>query len=145
MLLHLLHGNLPAPDGVALLAVRPQLPPVNVCVAVLAPLSNVGENRLDVTLDAGDRLVHAAQGITRLIVIEFRNCSYGLPPVRGVAVLTWSSEIAVRTVRTTISLTLRASRSCGKRQHQHSNQIEHTPRRRHGLAPCFGPTTLKSG
>jgi hypothetical protein len=36
------------------------LPPVNVCMAVLASLSYICENWLHVALDASDCLVHAA-------------------------------------------------------------------------------------
>src|SRR4249920_1120060 len=59
MLLDLLNGDLPSTDGVALLAIRSQLPLVNIGVTILATLSNVGENRPYVTLRAAYRLVHA--------------------------------------------------------------------------------------
>lgn len=88
MLLHLPDGDLPSTDRVALLAICSQLPLVNVSVAILATLSNVGENRPDVTLSAAHRLVHAAQRIFRLVVIEFRSPADWLPCVRRVAVLT---------------------------------------------------------
>ena len=60
MLLNLLDGDIPSTDRVALLAVRSQLPIVNVGVTILAVLSNVGENRPDVTFSATHRLMHAA-------------------------------------------------------------------------------------
>ena len=58
MLLDLLNRNLPAPYRMALLAIRPQLPLMNVRVAVLASLPHIGEHRLHVTLDATYGLVH---------------------------------------------------------------------------------------
>src|ERR1700741_3132933 len=72
VLLHLSNRDLPSPDGVALRAIRTQLPPMNVGVAILATLSNIGENRPDVTLSAVYRLVQPAQRIFRLVVVEFR-------------------------------------------------------------------------
>lgn len=88
MLLHLPDGDLPSTDRVTLLAIRSQLSLVNVGVAILANVSNVGENRPDVTLSAAHRLVHAAQRIFRQVVIEFRNSADWFPCVRRVAVLT---------------------------------------------------------
>jgi len=88
MLLYVLNGDLPSTDGVTLLAVRAQLPLVNVGVAILAALSNVSENRPDVTFSATHRLMHAAQRIFCLVVIEFRNSSDRFPCARRVAVLT---------------------------------------------------------
>ena len=101
---------------------------MNVRVTVLASLSDVAEYHLDVTLDAGDRLVHAAQRISRLIVIEFRNRANRFPPRCGVAVLTRQVEISVWTVRTCGILRLRTSGRSGKCQEQHGDQIEPAPR-----------------
>jgi len=60
MLLNLLNRDLPATDRMALLAVRSQLPLVNIGVTVLATLSDVSENQSDVTFSAAYRVVHAA-------------------------------------------------------------------------------------
>jgi len=73
VLINLLHRNMPAPNRVALLAVRAHLALVDVGVAILAALADVGEDRFHVTLRAGYGLVHSAQGIAGLVVIEFRN------------------------------------------------------------------------
>ncbi len=127
VLLDLLDRHLPAADRVALLAIGSQLPLVNVRVAVLASLSDIGEHRLDVALDAGHRLVHAAQRISRLIVIEFGDRADGFPSGGSVAVLTGHVQISVRTMRSSGSLRLRASRDSGKRQQQHCDQIEYAP------------------
>jgi hypothetical protein len=99
MLLNLLNGDLPSPDGVALLAIRSQLALVNVGMTILATLSNVGENRPYVTLCATHRLMHAAQRKFRLVVIEFRNAADWFPCGRCVAVLAGNAQIAVWTVR----------------------------------------------
>ena len=61
MLLNLLDRNLPASNGVALLAAGPQLAPVNIRVAILAALADIGEDGLNVALSARHRGVHTAQ------------------------------------------------------------------------------------
>jgi len=127
MLLHLLNGDLPSQDRVALLAICSQLPLVNVGVAVLAILSNVGENRPNVTLSATHRLVHAAQRIFRLVVIEFWNSADGSPSARGVAVLTGNAQVAVWTMRSSGNLRMCASRGCRKCERQNGKQLENVP------------------
>ncbi len=87
MLLDLLDGNLPSADRVALLAIGAQLALVNVGVAILTALAHAGENHLDVTLCAGYRGVHTAQGIPRLVMVELGNRADRPPAVCGVAVL----------------------------------------------------------
>jgi len=129
VLLHLLNRDLPAANGVALLAVRSQLALVNVGVAVLAAQPHVAEHRLHVTLCAGNGLMHASQRVASLIVIELRNGADGSPCICRVAVLTGNIQVPVRTVRAFVGLRLRASRNSGKRQEQHRHQIEHTSRR----------------
>lgn len=136
VLLHLLNGDLPSPDGVALLAIDSQLPLVNVGVTILATVSNVGKNRPDVTFRATHRLVHAAQRIFRLAVIEFRNTADWFPGGRCVTVLTGNAQVAVWTVRSGRSLRKCISCSCRKYQHQHREPSENVPGPEHA-APCF--------
>ena len=143
VLLDLLNRNLPAAHRVALLAIRSQLPLMNISVAVLASLSDIGEHGLHVALNAGHRLVQAAQRVARLIVIEFWNRTDWFPSGSGVAVLTRNVQISVRTVRASGSLRLRASRNSGKRQQQHCNQIEYAPRCRHDLPLALARTALE--
>ena len=100
VLLDLLDRHLPTANRVALFAVRSQLPLVNVRMAVLAALPDAGEHGLYVTLNAGHRLVHAAQRVSCLIVIEFWNRTDRFPPGSGVTVLTRHVQISVRAVRT---------------------------------------------
>lgn len=116
VLLDLLNRDLPSTDRMTLLAVSSQLPLVNVGMAILAALSHIGENGFDVTLRASDGLVHATQGISRLVVIEFRNGADRRPPVRGVTVLAWNIQVSVRTMRPTRNLRPGDSRKSGKRQ-----------------------------
>jgi hypothetical protein len=52
VLLDLLDGYLPAPNRVALLAIRPELTAVNIGVAVLTALSSVREHWLHMALNA---------------------------------------------------------------------------------------------
>jgi hypothetical protein len=73
-------------------------------VAVLAALSNACEHRLHVTLRAGNGLMHPAQRILCLVVIEFRNSPDWFPPGRCVTVLTGDVQISVWTVRAAGSL-----------------------------------------
>lgn len=79
VLVDLLHGNVPALYGVALLAVGAHLALVNIRVAVCAFLAHVCEHGLDVALGTGHSFVHAAQGIFRGVVVEFRDRSDRLP------------------------------------------------------------------
>ena len=118
VLLNLLDRNRPAAHRMALLAIRAQLPLVNVGMAVLAALPNICEYELDVALHASDGLVHAAQRISRLIVIELRHGADGPPRISGVAVLARHIQIAMRTVRT-CGLRSRLLRKYKRHQQQH--------------------------
>jgi hypothetical protein len=60
VIFHLLDGDIPALNGVALRAVRAHFSLVNVGVAILAILADVGEYRLDMALHALHLFVHAA-------------------------------------------------------------------------------------
>lgn len=121
VLLDLLHAHLPASDCVALFAVGPELTAVNISVTVLTVLSSIGEHRLDMALGASDRLVHAAQRVFRLIVIEFRNRANRLPCARCVAILTGDVQVSVRTMRPLGLLrSRRHSAQCQGKQHNKS-------------------------
>ncbi len=109
VLLDLLNRNLPSPNRVAGLAVGSQLPLVNIGMTVLAALSDVAEHRFYVALSAGDGLVHAAQRVTRPVMVEFWNGSNWLPPTCGMAILAGNSEVPVRTVSSAGYLRLRGT------------------------------------
>ena len=81
-----MHGDIPALHRVALLAVGAHLPPVNIGVAVGAILPDIRKHRLHVALHAFHLLVHAAQRITGLVVIEFRHCFHRAPAGGRVAI-----------------------------------------------------------
>ena len=108
--LHLLNIDVPTFHGVALLAVGTELALVDVGVAILAALAHIGENHLHVTLGAGHRFVHTAQGIPGMVVIEFGHGADGTPPRRRVAVLAGDVQIAVRTAGGGGGVQARASR-----------------------------------
>ena len=98
VILNLMHRDLPSPNRVALFAIGPKLASVNVGVAILTALSNIGEYRFYVALRTSNRLMHPEQRVTGLIVVEFRNCPDRLPRSRGVAVLTKNIQVAMWTV-----------------------------------------------
>jgi hypothetical protein len=68
---------------------------MNIGVAVLAASAHVAEHRFHMALRAGHILVQAAQGVTGLVVIEFRNGANWLPALSGMAVLAGNIQIAV--------------------------------------------------
>ena len=72
VIFHLLHGDLPALNGVTLRAVRAHPSLVHVGMTVLAILPDIRENRLHVALCAFHSFMHTAQRIPGLVVIEFR-------------------------------------------------------------------------
>ncbi len=142
VLLHLLNRDCPAANRMALIAIRAQLPLMNVGVAVLAAQAHVCEYRFYVTLDAGHGLVHAAQRIPCLVVIEFGNGADRLPGTGRVAVLARNIQIAVRTVGFCVALRLWPPRVPGKRQQHECHQIEHAPRRQH-VCPLPSPYRIR--
>ena len=89
---------------------------MDVGVAILAALTDAGKYRFDMTFGAGDRLVHSAQRILRLVVIEFRNGANRLPRIRRMAVLARDIQVSVRTVRATRSLRTSYNGISGKSQ-----------------------------
>lgn len=109
---------------------------MNVGVAVLAALSNAGENRLYVTLRAGHGSMHSAQRIFSLVVIEFRNSANRLPCVRRVAVLAGNVQASMWAVRAAGSLSPSFYRQSGKHYQKNRDRSEYTPSP-HGLAPCL--------
>jgi hypothetical protein len=103
VIFHLLNGDVPPLNGVALSAVRAHFPLVDVGVAVLAIRGDVAEDRLDMALHTRHFFVHAAKRVLSLIVIEFRHGTDRTPARGRVTVFTRNGE---RTVRTTSGLPL---------------------------------------
>lgn len=106
--------ELPAEDRVTLGAIGAKLPAMNVSVATGAILANFGEHRLGVASRAGNFFVHAAQRVSRAVVIKFGDGANRSPAGVGVAILASNVQ---RTVRTPFGLLLRG-RSTDTRQHQ---------------------------
>lgn len=71
-------------------------------MAILATVSDIGEDRFHVTLRTSQRLMHAAQRIPRLVVIKFGNSADGLPGIRRMAVLARDVEVSVGTMRDSV-------------------------------------------
>ena len=65
-------------------------------MAVLAALSDIGENWFHVALNTGHGLMHAAQRIPCLVMIKFGYCTDRFPRIRRVTVLAWDIQISVR-------------------------------------------------
>jgi len=70
-----LKALLPSPDGVATLAIRSELAPMNVGMAVRALGADVRKHQLHVAFGAGDALVQAAQRIASLVVVKLNDVS----------------------------------------------------------------------
>ena len=116
VLLDLCRLNLPATHRVALLAVRTQLPAVNIGVALRAQMTHVGEDRLGVARGAGHALVQAAQWKACRIVIKFWDGADWLPAIERMTVLTGDVQRTVRTARRQRGLRLGLGRLLRSRQ-----------------------------
>ena len=109
-----LHGDLPAANRMASLAVGSHLSVVKVRVTIRAVLPHIGKDWFDVALRAGYFLVQAAERIARRVVIEFGDCPDRAPARVGVAIFARNGQSAVRTPGT---LPL-----CGSRRSEKRNQ-----------------------
>jgi hypothetical protein len=83
----------------ALCAVSPHLPAMNVGVAVGTVRSGIREHRLGMTLGTRHSLVQAAKRIFRCVVIELWNRADGLPARGCMAVLARDIQVAMRASR----------------------------------------------
>jgi hypothetical protein len=153
----LLDGDVPALHGVALRAVRTHLAAVNVCVTIGTIFADVGENRLDVALNALHFFVHAAERIASFAVIEFRRGFDGPPSSSGVAVFARNGKWAVRIAGSLplwrwvgMGRWLRASsRVAGRRKGEQrpESDLENGERRRlpnQDEGECLGETVLSA-
>jgi hypothetical protein len=122
VILHLLRGNIPALNRVTLCAVRSKLAAMNVSVAIRTILAHVGENWLDVAKSAGHLFVHAAEGVFRFVVIEFRNGADGPPTGGSMTVLARNGERAMRVARRLILPSGRCACSGGSIGCGHTSQ-----------------------
>ena len=119
VILHLLHGNLPALHSVAIRAVRAHFILMDVGVAVLAILPHVGEDGFHMALYALHAFVHAPQRISCFVVIELGNCLDGPPSRRGVAVVAGDGQRPMRTASVAALRLRKPSAACWPGEQQH--------------------------
>ena len=92
-----LQDDLPAAHRVTSRAVRSELSPVNVRMAIRALRADIGEYQAHMTLRAANTRVQPSQRKRCFVVIEFDNTAQRLPGRKGMTVLTGHFQIAVRT------------------------------------------------
>ena len=100
-----LQGHVPADYAVALFAIRAELTPVDIGVAVGTLRAYVAEYGFGMALNAIYLCVHAPQGIAGRIVVEFRDGTDRFPTRLCVAILAWDLERAVGAARFRIGYT----------------------------------------
>lgn len=88
--------DVPSLDGVATLAICAKLAAVNIGMTIGALGAYFLEDEIGMAFRAGDFLVHAAQWITGLIVIEVGIRPDWLPTCISVATLAWNGDWPVR-------------------------------------------------
>lgn len=125
-----LQGHIPPDHAVTLLAIRPELPPMNIGVAVGTLRAYVAEYRLDMALDAIDLRMHAPQRVTGRIVVEFGNGANRFPARLCVAILAWDSQGAVRAARLRIGRTAILSKGGSlDQEREQESERQHYPLR----------------
>lgn len=127
VVLNRLDGNVPALHRVTLLAARAHLPAMDVGMAIRALSADVREYHLGVALSAGHAFVHPPQGVTRFVVIKFRDSSNWLPSQSGMAILAGHVEAAMRASGLDGPLRLSTGRSWQRCQ-QGKNQADQNSR-----------------
>jgi hypothetical protein len=137
VIVDLLYGNLPALHGVALRAIRPHLPLVNIGVTILASLAYVREHRLGVATRADHLFVQTTERILGFVVVEFRNGSDWAPSSGGMAILAGNCQWSVRTSG---SLPLCGRHRCPRwlpnKKQQPTKDLDHSER----IAPFPDPS-----
>lgn len=88
--------DLPALDRVAALAIRSELPPMNVCMTLRALCARLAEHQIRVALRTRNLRVHPTQRIAGLVVIELGVRPYRLPAYVGMTVLAWRGDWTMR-------------------------------------------------
>ena len=134
VLVDLLHGNLPALDGVALFAAGTELAFMDVGVTIRALIAHVGKYRFDMALRAGDPLMHTAQREAGLVVVELWHVADRLPSTQRVAVLAGNIQVAVRAAAVGVRLGLSPSRSGGSKKKKRNKQIDSDRRNQRNTA-----------
>lgn len=125
MILYLLYRDIPSANGVALCAIRTELPPVNIRVTICAILPHIRKNRLYVALRALHFLVHTPQGIVCMVVIEFRTCADRTPSRCCVAVFARNRERPMWAAGS-LSLSQGGKSYANKAHKEHGQKLEQT-------------------
>ena len=99
VLLNLLRVKTPGLHGVALLTIRPELPAMNVGVAIRATSARVRKHKTRMAFAAVHILVHSEQREFRAIVVEFRIAADRFPSTTCVAILARHVDRTMRIVR----------------------------------------------
>lgn len=111
--------NVPTLDCMALSAVRTELPPMDVRVAIRAARPDFGEDQTRMAEGAGYLLVHAEQGVLCHIVIELGNASDRFPGRTCVAVFAGNVDWSVWVVARPLCVRLGGRvRQAGKQENQ---------------------------
>ena len=127
---HGLQRHVPPHHGVALLAIRAELAPVNIRMAVGTLRAHVSKDRLGVALHAVHLRVHAAERVARFIVVEFRNGPDGLPARLRMAIFAGNGQGAVRAARLGIRHTAvlpKGERLEGEDEQEHESERQRDP------------------
>src|SRR4051812_11285920 len=99
---------------------------MNIGVAILAALTNVAEDRLYMALCTGHGLMHAAQRIACLVMVELGDRTDGPPRGCGMAVLARDIQVSVRTMGPARNLSPRRG-MCARRKDNYGNEFEYAP------------------
>lgn len=94
--------QVPSVYRVALLAIRAELAPVNIGMAVGALRADGFEIQVGMALRACDSDVLPAKGIPGLIVVKFRDAANGFPTGSRVAIFARDRDGAVRVARVSL-------------------------------------------
>ena len=115
MILDVIDRDLPTLDAVAVFAVGPELAHVNVCVTVAAMRADIGEHQRRMAFRTAHVLVHTAQRIASLVVIELGQRADRLPTRVGMAVLAGCDRwpVGIRHLRPRACSRLRLLRRLG--------------------------------
>lgn len=122
MILNILDRYLPSPHGMTLFTICAKLATMNIRVAVGTALAHIPEHQAGVALRAGHLGMHAAERISRLVVIEFRIGTDRLPAYIRVTVLAGDGDGTVRIRDLRLGRRGTLLRSSGGDPHLHAKQ-----------------------
>lgn len=91
-----LHCHIPSLDRMTTLAVGAHLAAMDIRMAIGTMLANIFKDEAGVALCTRNLLVHAAERVSRHVVIELGYSPYGIPTCVGMAILAWHCNGAMR-------------------------------------------------